>query len=121
MGRKGINIGENNGAWKGDNVSKKALHDYIKYHLPKPKQCDNCKQVKRLDLANISQEYKRDLSDWEWLCRKCHMTKDNRIKIFKQAGGKFWIGRKQTLAHKMKRLNAMSMKRYGHKIYEETE
>jgi len=40
------------------------------------------KKTNQLDLANISQEYKREISDWEWLCRKCHMTKDGRLKCF---------------------------------------
>ena len=31
------------------------------------------------DLANISQEYRRDVDDFEWLCRSCHMKKDGRI------------------------------------------
>lgn len=74
------NRGERNGQWKGDDVSYSALHDYIKYHLPKPTQCSDCGLDKPLDLANISQEYKRDLSDWEWLCRTCHMTKDGRLE-----------------------------------------
>lgn len=75
---KGINLGEKNGQWKGDNVGYGSIHDYIRYHLPKPDRCQICGENKKLDLANISQEYKRDLSDWEWICRKCHMQKDGR-------------------------------------------
>lgn len=75
-----INLKENNGMWKGSAVRYGALHDYIKYHLPKPKECPSCNKIKKLDLANISGEYKRDLSDWEWLCRSCHMKKDGRSK-----------------------------------------
>lgn len=76
--KKAKNIGERNGQWKGDKVSYGAIHDYVKYHLDKPKACEQCGEEKPLDLANISQEYKRDLDDWEWLCRKCHMHKDGR-------------------------------------------
>ncbi len=76
------NFGVRNGQWKGDEVSVKALHDYIKYHLAKPEKCQLCYQVKKLDLANISQNYKRDLNDWEWIYRKCHMIKDGRINAF---------------------------------------
>jgi len=65
--------------WKGDDVSIKTLHDYMYRHIKKPLKCQCCKKIDRLDLANISQEYKRELTDWEWLCRRCHMTKDNRI------------------------------------------
>ena len=57
-----------------------ALHSWIKKRLSKPILCQNCNKRKAYDLANISQQYKRDLSDWNWLCRKCHMTKDNRIQ-----------------------------------------
>jgi hypothetical protein len=82
----GINLGENNGMWKGDNVSYAALHDYIKYHLPRPEQCEICKKVKPYDLANKSGEYRRDFKDWYWLCRKCHMRSDGRIFIRDKKG-----------------------------------
>ena len=72
-------MGENNSQWKGDKVSYSALHDYIAWHLPKTELCQCCNKVPPYDLANISQKYKRDLSDWEWLCRKCHMEKDGRL------------------------------------------
>lgn len=77
---KASNTGENNGIWKGESVKYGSLHDWVKYHLEKPKQCQKCLQEKRLDLANISGLYKRDLSDWEWLCRTCHMEKDGRLE-----------------------------------------
>lgn len=72
--------GKHSHRWKGDNVGIDALHTYIKKYLPKPDKCVSCKKVPPMDLANISNEYKRDISDWEWLCRKCHMEKDGRIK-----------------------------------------
>lgn len=78
---KGKNSGNKNGMWK-DKPGMTALHGWIKLRLAKPLACNNCGEVKPLDLANISQEYKRDLSDWEWLCRKCHMTKDGRLFSF---------------------------------------
>lgn len=77
-------LGKNNPQWKGDKVGYLGLHLWVKRYLTKPKFCDNCKIVPPLDLANISQEYRRDLNDWEWLCRKCHMKKDGRIKNLKQ-------------------------------------
>ena len=77
---KGINIGSSNNQWKGDEVKYGSLHDWVKYHLEKPDKCSNCGEIKKLDLANISQKYKRDLSDWEWLCRRCHMIKDGRME-----------------------------------------
>lgn len=70
---------ETHSFWKGDEVGYHSLHAWVKRHLEKPLTCRDCNQIKPLDLANISQEYKRDLTDWEWLCRRCHMTKDGRL------------------------------------------
>jgi endogenous inhibitor of DNA gyrase (YacG/DUF329 family) len=72
-------LGSNHPKWKGDNVGIDALHTYIRKHFPKTEFCQCCKSVPPYDLANISNEYKRDITDWEWLCRKCHMNKDGRI------------------------------------------
>jgi hypothetical protein len=78
LSRKGINKSHKNGQWKGNTVGYSALHEWVKNRKPKPQTCENCHTVTPLDLANISQRYTRDLTDWEWLCRKCHMTKDGR-------------------------------------------
>lgn len=66
--------------WLGDAVGYVGLHGWIKRRLKKPDLCQSCNENKAYDLANISQKYKRDLADWEWLCRVCHMTKDGRRK-----------------------------------------
>ena len=81
VGRKGFQPGEDNPSWRGDDVGYSAVHEWIKNHKEQSDCCEECKENKPLDLANISQEYKRELSDWEWLCRKCHMTKDGRLQI----------------------------------------
>ena len=84
----GINLGEKNGMWKGDNVGYLSLHasnttyqtqNYVKYE----------KKVPAYDLANISGEYKRDLNDWQLLCRKCHMLSDGRLHSRDDKTGKF--------------------------------
>lgn len=72
-------IGEKNPMWKGDQVKMNGLHDWVHRRLPKPSLCNNCKLVQPYDLANISGKYLRDLSDWEYLCRKCHMLSDGRL------------------------------------------
>ena len=54
------------------------IHNWVRTRLLKPKFCQICNVVYPRDLANISGEYKRDLSDWQWLCRNCHMTSDGR-------------------------------------------
>lgn len=68
-----------NPMWKGEAVGLNALHEWVKNRLQKPSLCESCRVSPPVDLANISQLYKRDLLDWEWLCRKCHMQKDGRL------------------------------------------
>ena len=79
-GIKGFQPKEGNPMWKNVGVGMSALHEWVKKRKVKPKKCENCNKKDVVDLANISQKYKRDLSDWEWLCRSCHMIKDGRMK-----------------------------------------
>lgn len=72
--------GNKNPNWKGKSVGYIALHVWIRSHKPKPNFCEECKKVAPHDLANISGKYHRDIKDFRWLCRKCHMTKDGRLK-----------------------------------------
>lgn len=78
-GTKGINLEVKNSQWKGDEVGYGALHDWVKRRLKKTKFCQRCIRKPPYDLANKGL-YTRDLSQWEWLCRKCHMIKDGRYK-----------------------------------------
>jgi hypothetical protein len=75
-----IRRGNKNPMWKGNKVTKTPLHLWVKSRLSKPKLCQDCKQKPPYDLANKSGKYKRLLTDWEWLCRGCHMKKDGRLK-----------------------------------------
>jgi hypothetical protein len=65
--------------WRGNDVGYSSLHTWVKRNKTKPLLCENCNEKKPYDLANISGEYKRDLNDYKWLCRKCHMIEDGRI------------------------------------------
>ena len=82
--RKGkVNLGKNNGNWKGDNIKHiPALHTWIRRHFPKPDKCDMCDKPP-FDLANITGIYNRDFSNWKYLCRKCHMVSDGRLIALK--------------------------------------
>jgi hypothetical protein len=73
------NVNIFNGMWKGDSVGIKSLHEWICNHKQKPEFCENCKKNKPYDLANVSQKYKRNINDFKWLCRRCHMQEDGRI------------------------------------------
>lgn len=77
--RKSDNSGSKHGAWKGDAVSYNGLHSWVNKHKPRPELCEECNLVPPLDLANKG-IYNRDFDNWEYLCRKCHMTKDGRLE-----------------------------------------
>ena len=64
--------------WK-ENVGYISLHEWIKKRKPKPNFCERCEKEVPYDLANISGKYKRDINDFEWLCRRCHMKDDGRM------------------------------------------
>ena len=73
-------IGEKNPAWKGDKVGYGGVHGYVRKRKFKPEFCERCGIRPPLDLANKTGKYLRDLNDWEYLCRKCHMDGDGRAK-----------------------------------------
>jgi len=75
--------GKNHHNWKGELAGYAAIHIFVRSRKSNPGKCERCGKITDfLDLANISQKYKRDLDDWEYLCRKCHMNCDGRMKNF---------------------------------------
>lgn len=74
--------GSKNPGWKGDNVSYITLHKWIRNHLPKPELCQICKKLPPKQLSNISGKYKRDVTDYQWVCIRCHMVFDDRLEPF---------------------------------------
>lgn len=67
------------GKYKGEKISYSGIHKWIAKRLYKPDKCYRCNLDKKLELSNNSGEYKRDLSDWEWICHRCHGFKDGWI------------------------------------------
>lgn len=67
--------------WKGDMVGINALHRWVERRLGRPRKCEKCgtTKAKVYHWANISGEYKRDLSDWKRLCVYCHRIFDGKI------------------------------------------
>jgi hypothetical protein len=78
---------EKNPMWKGESVGYGGIHSWIRRRNNKPALCEQCGIKPAYDLANISGKYTRNLDDWEWLCRHCHMKKDNRLKNLKSYRG----------------------------------
>lgn len=72
--------GEKSVEWKGEAAGYQAKHMWIRKQLGTPSKCENCTLIssnsRRFHWANISGEYKRDLSDWVRLCVSCHMLID---------------------------------------------
>lgn len=66
----------------------KYMHEWVRKNKPKPVWCEECFSRKPFDLANISGEYKLDINDFRWLCRKCHMISDGRINFQESRFGK---------------------------------
>lgn len=71
---------EKSSQWKKEKPSLRSLHRWVRGRLGVPKKCSSCNKVGPVDLANISQQYQRNLIDWEYLCRSCHMKKDGRLE-----------------------------------------
>lgn len=79
-------LGDAHSYWKGDDVGYVALHSWVKRKLGKPKKCWECSDgdgsTRRYQWANLSHDYKRDLSDWARLCASCHKLYDNnKLKL----------------------------------------
>jgi len=74
------NNGEGNGNWKGDKVGHRSIHGWVRRRKKKPEFCEFCGKNRPYDLANISNEYKRDLNDYKYLCRSCHRKYDSDFK-----------------------------------------
>ena len=70
---------EKHPAWKGDDIGRCGLHQWVRKHLPIPEKCQFCHELKNLDLANTIGVYNRDLKNWVYLCRSCHCIYDGKI------------------------------------------
>jgi hypothetical protein len=78
---------EDNPNWKGDDVGYSSLHLYIRKNKLKPNKCEECdKTTKRLELANISGKYKRNINDYKYLCVVCHKKFDGNWDNFLISG-----------------------------------
>jgi len=60
----------------------KDIHAWVVRKLGRPKQCEHCKAIidnpYKINWANKSREYKKDVKDWIRLCKKCHCIFDKQ-------------------------------------------
>ncbi len=86
-------INEHSFKWKGDMVSKEAIHTWLIKNFGNANKCSNLdctyKNPKRYEWANIKEhKYRKNLNDYISLCPSCHRKYDMgiinlRIKDFK--------------------------------------
>ena len=57
------------------------LHQYIRKIKPKQSYCTICNQKKRLELASINHTYTKNIEDYLWLCRSCHILFDKLSEV----------------------------------------
>lgn len=76
MNRKG----NNNPAWKEEGASYGAIHYWIRTRKPKPLFCESCKEVRNTEVALKGKKYTRNINDYWYICRSCHMKGDGRTE-----------------------------------------
>jgi hypothetical protein len=89
--KKGEKIDDKHPNWVGNDVGYNALHTWIHRKLGKACKCEDCGKTEApkgksyfFQWANISGNYKRDLTDWKQLCSVCHRKYDGITKLSKE-------------------------------------
>lgn len=69
---------EKTSQWKGEEVSKEGLHQWVARWKGKPNKCENCgtEKAKKYEWANVDHSYKRILEDYIRMCTSCHRNYD---------------------------------------------
>ena len=112
-------------AFKGTTLEYAALHYRVKAKKHRVNACENCGiQGLRLDLANKSQKYLENITDWLWLCRPCHKRHDMTPTKRQQAISNLWwkTGKKrvpakgeQVFLHKLTEAQVLKIRSLHHK------
>jgi hypothetical protein len=69
-------LGDKRYNWKGDDVSRVGLHQWVRSQIPEPDLCEICNKVPPYDLAKVTGVYKKDFCNWKYMCRSCHQKFD---------------------------------------------
>jgi predicted DNA-binding protein YlxM (UPF0122 family) len=69
--------------FKGKDAGYQAKHIWLRKNKLKPKYCEICKKETKLDLCNINDDHDctRDLKDYIYTCRSCHLKYEYRKGI----------------------------------------
>lgn len=71
--------------WKGEKAKYISKHTWIHDNFGKADRCQSKKCINKkcnhFEWANISGQYKRDMSDWKMLCISCHKRMDHEKKF----------------------------------------
>lgn len=81
--KKGDNTGSKNNKWK-ENAGYVAIHDWVRRYKEKHKNCEDCgigSDIRRLEWSNIDHKYRRNLDDYNALCRYCHEAHHRKMKL----------------------------------------
>jgi hypothetical protein len=70
--------GTNHPLWKGSDAGRGSIHYWITQNKTKPKKCEICGTINKLELSNKDHSYKRDITEYKYLCRSCHRKFDFR-------------------------------------------
>lgn len=103
-------FGEESRRWKGNEASYVAKHMWIIKHYGNAKRCSkNPKhKAKRYEWANLSGEYKRDISDYIELCPSCHRKMDYERKASERGNGTMMCKR----GHELNKENVYRSQRF---------
>ena len=54
-------------------ISYRGLHNYIERNKIKPEFCQVCREWAKLELHSRDHKYTKDINDWLYVCKKCHL------------------------------------------------
>lgn len=97
---------------KGHGLSYAGIHAWVRRNKTKPPVCESCKRShKRIEAANISGKYLKDLNDYKWLCAPCHKSLDRIHKRQREKARIRW----QNMTHCKKAGHPLSDGHYQYK------
>ena len=65
--------------FKGTISEYKALHYWVNKQIGKALVCEKCGSIIKIQWANISWKYLKNIHDWMALCVRCHLVYDGKL------------------------------------------